>query len=376
MKRIIYILMMGFFLGCSQVENLKLKKIKSKEIAYNLIVINTAKGQGVLKEGIGYSRVSTIIKRAQNKYGKSSVLYLDAGGNFSGTQITDKTKGSSSVAIFNGIKLKATTLREEDFKYGIDNLERIKERSNFKIITTNIKKSNGDIFLDYYLIEKIKDKKIGIMGVVSPKIIKTLKEEDSNKILIEDPIKSTKTAVKLLKKQGVNFIIVLSSLENINKELAKEIKGIDLIITMEDKDVMKEGNTWIVSSKEKLASLGITQIDLNADKKNESRINYKSIKSEDIKERKLLNLSEDYLIKKGDTLYSLAKKYKTTVERLIKLNPQIKDGETIKINHKYRVPILEENFNKEIKNQNLKKIEIVKDLNMEEIIEKINKKRI
>lgn len=386
MKKIIYILLMGTFLGCSQIDNFKLKTKKEKEVDYNLAIINTGKGQGVLNEGIGYSRVSTIIKRAEDRYGKKNVLYLDVGGNFSGTKLANKTKGSSSVTVFNGIKLKATTLGEEDFKYGLDNLEQIKEKSNFKLIATNIKKIDGSTFLDNYLIEKIGNNKIGIIGLVSPKFYEKLEGREIEKISIEEPISSAKTTIKSFKKQGVDFIIVLSSLgndEKINKEwtikkLAEETNGIDLIIDKgENNDnSFKIKNTLIVSSREKLKSLGIIQIDLNARKTNKNRMNYRVLKAEEIYKNDLPELKiEQYLVKKEDTLYSLAKKYKTTVGELLKLNPEIKDGQTIKINQKYLVPILNEKFDERIqenKKNKTKQIKIIEDRQIKKIIEKIN----
>lgn len=46
---------------------------------------------------------------------------------------------------------------------------------------------------------------------------------------------------------------------------------------------------------------------------------------------------EYYTVKKGDTLSGIAKKYKTTVAALVKLNPQIKDPNLIYIGQKIRI---------------------------------------
>ncbi|MFK4785885.1 LysM peptidoglycan-binding domain-containing protein [Fusobacterium sp. MFO224] len=379
MKKIICVLLMGVFLGCSQIDNLKLKVKDSKEIDYNVAIINTAKGQGVLNQGIGYSRVSTIIKRAEKKYGEENVIYLDAGGNFSGSDLADQTKGSSSVTVFNGIKLKATTLGKEDFKFGLDNLLKIKDRSNFKIITTNIKKKDGNLFLDPYLIEKVGDKKIGIIGLISPEFAKNLKESDNEKIEIEEPVASANLAIEVLKKQKVDFIVVLSSLGNNNKinnrwtsgGLAEEINGIDLIIesNWDGQDSFDVENTVIVSSKEKLGSVGIVQLDLNANKKNKNRINYKTVELRDINVKTPFKSEEEYLVKKGDTLYSLARRNNVEVDELLRINPKINDGKTIKIGEKYLIPSSKQNFDNKIKKDGLN---IIEDEQVKRIIEKIN----
>jgi len=44
-----------------------------------------------------------------------------------------------------------------------------------------------------------------------------------------------------------------------------------------------------------------------------------------------------YTVKKGDTLGAIAKKYNTTVEKLKKLNPQIKNIDNIPVGSKIRI---------------------------------------
>ena len=54
------------------------------------------------------------------------------------------------------------------------------------------------------------------------------------------------------------------------------------------------------------------------------------------------DLASDYTVKKGDTLSSIAKKYGTTVEALLKANPQIKNANLIKVGQVIRIPGKEE----------------------------------
>ena len=61
-------------------------------------------------------------------------------------------------------------------------------------------------------------------------------------------------------------------------------------------------------------------------------------------EKNLPNLKngEKYIehkVVKGDTLYSLSKKYETTVDAVVALNPEITDGQNIKIGHTYKFPV-------------------------------------
>ena len=45
-----------------------------------------------------------------------------------------------------------------------------------------------------------------------------------------------------------------------------------------------------------------------------------------------------HIVKKGDTLYELAKKYQTTLDQIIALNPQIADPNQIEIGMKVKIP--------------------------------------
>lgn len=380
MKKFIYILLTIFLLGCSQITSFKSEKNNDENNAYDLAIISTGNGKGSLEEGVGYPRIYTIIKRAKGMYGENNVLYLDSGGNFSGTTIANRTKGSSSVAVLNGVGLKATTVGEEDFKYGLKGLTNLQEKSNFKIIGTNIRENDKSSFLTHYLIEEIGDKKIGIIGLISPEFYKDLNGEDIEKISIEDPIVSASLIVKELKKEKVDFIIALSSLGNdertnkewTSRELAKSVNGIDLIIDSGKNKVtsFQIKKTLIISSKEQLRSVGIVQVDLDSRLKNEN-LNYKLIKTEDIYRPKE---NRKYKVKKGDTLYSLAKNNNIKLEELIKANPEITDGRTIEIGREYNIPISNENLS--VYNKNNKLLNIEEDKNIKAIIEKINKKRI
>ena len=55
----------------------------------------------------------------------------------------------------------------------------------------------------------------------------------------------------------------------------------------------------------------------------------------------LKNSSTGYIehtVVKGDTLYSLSRKYGTTVDAVVAANPEITDGQSIKIGHTYKFP--------------------------------------
>lgn len=93
-------------------------------------------------------------------------------------------------------------------------------------------------------------------------------------------------------------------------------------------------------------NVGVLKVDFDAPKRDTGRIFYKLIKKEDVvmvddvvpetkQETTQGGNFVTHTVVKGDTLYSLAKKYGTTVNEIVALNPSIEDGQSIKIGQTY-----------------------------------------
>ncbi len=195
--------------------------------------------------------------------------------------------------------------------------------------------------------------------------------------------------------------------------VAESVSGIDLIIDGNSKTPLEEkimiNDTVIVQTGENLKNIGVLKIDFDAPKRDTNRIFYKLIKKEDIvmiddapaaetpkqetaSAEKVLKIDFDapkrdtnrifyklikkedivmiddapaaetpkqetasaekfttHTVVKGDTLYSLAKRYNTTVAEIVALNPTIEDGKTISIGQTYimtsnKSPLAEKNL--------------------------------
>ena len=347
--------------GCSM-GNVDRSKVISAPRDYEMTVLALGDTNGQVEggqgSGIGYSRFSTILERARKEFGKENVIYLDAGNAFYGSPIAENDKGESIVKILNALGLDAMTLGNNDFNYGEKAIKSLELRANFKILAANVKTlEENQNFVTPYIIKEINGTKVGIFGLVSPETY------DSEKALlddvtIEEPIIAANKTVKELKSQGAEFIILLSHLgmnESTNKEwqsttIAESVTGIDLIIDgnstepLEDKLMIKD--TAIIQTGENLMNVGVLKVDFDAPKRDTGRIFYKLIKKEDVvmvddvvpetkQETTQGGSFVTHTVVKGDTLYSLAKKYGTTVNEIVVLNPSIEDGQSIKIGQTY-----------------------------------------
>lgn len=347
--------------GCSM-GNIDRSRVISAPRDYELTVITlgdtNGQAEGGQGKGIGYSRFSTVLERARKEFGKENVLYLDAGNAFYGSSMAEADRGESMVKILNALGLDAAVLGNNDFNYGEKNIKALEMRANFKFLSANVKDmESGQNFATPYIIKEIRGTKVGIFGLTSPETYDNEKAQ-LDTLTINEPILSASKTVKELKSQGAEFIILVSHLgmnENTNKEwqstaIAENVQGIDLIIDgnstepLEDKLVIND--TAIIQTGENLMNIGVLKIDFDAPKRDEERIFYKLIKKEDIvmvddipAQTKPQGTSTQkfaaHTVVKGDTLYSLAKRYNTTVENIVALNPSIEDGKTISIGQTY-----------------------------------------
>lgn len=351
-----------FTAGCS-VGNIDRSKVISAPRDYELTILalgdTNGQAEGGLGTGMGYSRFSTILERARKEFGKENVLYLEAGNTFYGSEIAETDKGESIVKILNALGLDAMTLGNNDFNYGERAIKSLELRANFKILAANVKTiSDGQNLVVPYILKEVNGTKIGIFGLVSPETYSSPKAVLDN-ITIEEPILAGNKVVKELKSQGAEFIIALSHLGmngDTNREwqsttIAETVPGIDLIIDGNSDEPMEEklmvNDTVIIQTGENLMNVGVLRIDFDAPRRDTGRIFYKIIKKEDVvmvedtpapvvkKEETAAPKFVTHTVVKGDTLYSLARRYGTTVAEIVALNPSIEDGQTISIGQTY-----------------------------------------
>ncbi|WP_300331498.1 LysM peptidoglycan-binding domain-containing protein [Fusobacterium sp.] len=358
MKKLVCLLTV-LLVGCTAVEETKTER----PVTFNMAIVNTNNINGKVENGVGYSRLSTIIKNKEQRYGNGNVFYFDAGGNFSGSNFADKTRGESVVKVLNAMNLEATTLGKGDFVYGADRIKELEKISNFRIVASNVKYRNGENFVRPYILRNINGQKVAIIGIVSPALYDEMDEKTKTEIKIEEPILVIPKLLDQIKRNNIDFVIALTSMDDSNPnqewnitEMVRDIPGIDIVISSGENrgnTLERINDTYIVRENKDFESIGITRIDMFADDSQAGRMSYEKIKASDLTTLKVEKVekmeTEDvfYKVEKGNTLYSLAKQYGTTVDEIKRLNPtiegnNIKVGETYKMLEKKQVEVKEE----------------------------------
>ncbi len=205
----------------------------------------------------GIVRRATLIKQIKAK--NENVLLFDTGDMLSAYD--EKLKSGYMIKSYEYLKYDGICIGDQEFTSGIDFFqEKIQKLpivlANFQLCKSNMCYLIGDPFE----IFKIKDIKVGVIGVISKNAFKYYSKDIVKQIKIDDPLKTIKHYLKLLKsKCEINILLSHSGLDE-DKKLARQIQGIDLIIGGHSQNLIKEkmaeNNTLIVQAGKNGEHLG------------------------------------------------------------------------------------------------------------------------
>ncbi|MFH1354595.1 MAG: hypothetical protein ABIH19_00390 [Candidatus Omnitrophota bacterium] len=176
----------------------------------------------------GVARRASLIKGLKKKYPDS--LIFDSGNFFAGGTFDDYTQNSELDEKRSLINLRAMELIGYDavgvsaaeFNFTEELFEENISKTNIKFLSCNLKSAK----ILPYIIKEISGIKFGTIGVTPNSLQRKLK-----KIAIVEPVAAVLQAEADLREKGIDFIIVLSTLNSSqNLDLIKSAKGIDILI--------------------------------------------------------------------------------------------------------------------------------------------------
>lgn len=198
------------------------------------------------KEGIGYAKLSTMIK--QQKAANPNTLVLDAGDTFHGQTIANLERGESIVKIMNSIGFDAMEPGNHDFNYGSDRLVELSGKAQFPIISANVKKADGSRLLKPYIIKEVAGVKVGIFGLTTPETVFKTHPNNVKGLTFANPVTEAKAMVAEL--QGKADVIIALAHLGIDKssvdtsiKVAEQVPGIDVIIDGHSHSTLEKGMT-------------------------------------------------------------------------------------------------------------------------------------
>jgi 5'-nucleotidase/UDP-sugar diphosphatase len=188
----------------------------------------------------GVAELAAVIKTERAQGG--NVLLLDAGDiNVSRQFISMAFEGDLDIALYNKLGYDAAAFGNNEFQRGAEFLEAQMKLAQFPFLGANVKKADGSYLGKPWIIKEMSGFKVGIFGLSTT----ASKEYLWSGYLLTDEISAAKQAVSELKAAGADIVIALTHLgmeQDLNtgmssekimitsNELARQVKGIDLII--------------------------------------------------------------------------------------------------------------------------------------------------
>jgi len=238
-----------------------------------ITILHTNDSHGRIEEssndGMGFAKLSTLVKQFQAE--NPNTLLLDAGDTFHGTTFATVSKGESIVEVMNKVGYDGMSAGNHDFNYGYERLLELEKKTDFPVLSANVRQKDGSLLLKPYFIKEVDGIKLGIFGLSTPETHYKTHPKNVEGLTFTDPVKEAQAMVKELKAQNVDMIVAVTHLgidessTDTSIKVAKGAPGIDLIVDGHSHSTLVEGlkgenNTLIVSSGEYTKNLGVVEL--------------------------------------------------------------------------------------------------------------------
>lgn len=219
---------------------------------------------------IGMDRLSGIAQAFTE--GADGSLMLDSGDTFHGQSIAILVKGESVAKLIKACGYDAMTTGNHDWSYGKDRLKELGGIANVKILSGNIKNTDGTSFFDTdAFVKEIakngKTLKIGVFGVSDPEMKNKTTPSNVEGLEFQDAVTYARREAAALKAEGCDVVIALSHTLD-PKNVAAQVDGVDLWLCGHEHIELSESVTTPDGSKTYVSESGyylntVGLIDLN-----------------------------------------------------------------------------------------------------------------
>lgn len=161
------------------------------------------------------------------------VLVLDAGDAWSGTFISNISRGKAVVQAMNAAGYDAMALGNHDFDWGQETVRERAREATFPFLGANIQEaSTGQLFapVKAYLVKRVGNVRVGVLGLTNPGTPAITKPENVRGLRFLSAMETVARYLPQL-RQEADLIVVLSHMGVADDErLARSAPGIDVIV--------------------------------------------------------------------------------------------------------------------------------------------------
>ena len=183
----------------------------------------------IIKTAGGYARIAGYINHVRSR--EEHVLVFDGGDTFHGTLPVVQSKGEVVVPILNKIGIDAM-VGHWDFAYGPQQLKHLASQLSYPVLGINVYHEDGSLFLPPNFIRQLGGVKVGVIGICSNIIDKTMPGQFSKGLRITDGTEELPQYISNLKKEGADIVILLSHNGFPQDcDLLSKVKGVDICLS-------------------------------------------------------------------------------------------------------------------------------------------------
>ena len=197
----------------------------------------------------GLPAIATIVKEVRNEY--SNVLVLDAGDMNTGRPESNFYDSASDILGYNYVGYDAMTLGNHEFDKPLKTLEHQRRMAAFPFLSANVRKADGSLLVDPWIIKNLGKLRIGIFGLTTRETPEVTMPTITGNLVFDDEVETAHRMVaELAPKTDVIIALVhLGLYDNDDagsRRVAANVSGIDLIVdghshSKIDKPVMVNG---------------------------------------------------------------------------------------------------------------------------------------
>ena len=231
----------------------------------------------------GMAHVATIIKKFRaEKPGKT--LIVDSGDTWHGSGLSAFDKGRSMVKVMNAIGYDAMVPGNWEFIYSKEHFLDLIEQANFSVIAYNLTdKDWGDPVLEQYIIKKVGNLKVAVVGMTYPWTALTTAIRGSAKWwdfgIKESEARELIEQIKL--EENPDLIVFISHAGfGMDQKFAQRVDGIDVIVSGHTHNPVFDPVVWNGTIIYEGGTLGkfVSSLDLEVKNKRVESFDYKLIK--------------------------------------------------------------------------------------------------
>lgn len=234
--------------------------------AVDLYIVHTSDTFGLVEEGIGYSRLASLLSWGRRN--TDQILLLDAGNTVSGTPLADAFAGETIAVLLDLLGYHAITPGPADYAFGLERLlegaRYARQLSDIKVLGANILDEEGNQLFEPYAVFPFDGCTVGVIGVSVP-------PEDIEGIsYFSDVVVEQAQALVDEVASQCDFVVLLGNFASssviTSEQIANAVSGIDLIIDGAQAGIpaggRRVGDTLIVQAQERLSGVGVVQVHL------------------------------------------------------------------------------------------------------------------